>query len=318
MKPERTKRRLMIPAAVLVTMLGLAGCSGSNDSASFAPTEESGYDSGAGIPDVSGERLVEGADGGQAELFAPGEETGPVEDGRQVIVTGTISITVDDPRDAADEATSIVEGAGGHIDSRVESAPRDDDRGRAELTVRIPADALTATLDAIEELGTVEDTNTQRQDVTTVARDLDARITALEASVDRLLALMVDATTTADLITIESALSQRQSDLESLQSQRRSIADQVDYSTVTLYLGSEADAPVDEPDTFLSGLTTGWEALVAFLSFLLVAFGVMLPWLVLPGVALLIVWLLVRRSRRAKGAATEPTAATSVEGDDRA
>ncbi|WP_403020816.1 DUF4349 domain-containing protein [Salinibacterium sp. GXW1014] len=281
------RRRLLLPATILLTLAALTGCS-ADARGGFS---EASYDSGGAapneaMPEVSEDRLVEQADD------------------RQVIVTGDLWLTVEDPRDAADEAADIVERAGGHVDNRSETAPRDDDPGRAELTVRIPSAKLSGTLNDLEELGEVEETRTYRQDVTSVAKDLDARITALEASVDRLLALMVDADTTSDLITIESTLSERQSDLESLQSQRRSIADQVDYSTITVHLGSEADAPVDEPDTFWTGLVAGWEALVGFVSFLLVALGVILPWLIVPAIALLLTLALLRRRRRQRAAAS--------------
>ena len=64
--------------------------------------------------------------------------------------------------------------------------------------------------------------------------------------------------------------------------------------TLTLTLGSEEVAPVDEPDTFLSGLLAGWQALVTFGSGLLVVFGVLLPWLVTFGLIGLIVLVIVR------------------------
>lgn len=236
------------------------------------------------------------------------------DEARQVIVSGYISMTVVKPRDAADDIARIVEQAGGHIDSRTEIAPGERDEGRAELTVRVPSHKRVATIDKIEELGEVEESVTSRDDVTSVVRDLDARITALETSVDRLLTLMAEADNTTDLIAIESALSDRQANLESLQSQRRSLADQVDFSTITIFLGSEADAPITEPDTFLSGLVAGWEALVAFFAFVLVAFGVVLPWLIVPAIALLIVLWLVRRRRKRK-AGRVPAQSQNVAGE---
>jgi len=288
-------RPLAIGAAAVACALLLAGCSGAMSGAdqSSAP----GYE----VPSiVVPEAAMDGAGGGAAD--ASGELRTVLPSERQVIVTGYMTITVEAPRDAADEASRIVNQVGGHVDGRVETAPRNGDRGRAEMTLRIPSDALDATVEKLAALGTLEETNVSKQDVTSVAQDLDARITALQASVDRLLALMADATTTSDLISIESALSERQANLESLQSQRRAIADQVELSTITVYFGSEADAPVDEPDTFWSGLVAGWNALVGFVSFLLVALGVVLPWLVVPVVALAIVWWAVRRRHRAKDA----------------
>jgi hypothetical protein len=137
--------------------------------------------------------------------------------------------------------------------------------------------------------------------VTQQRQDLDARIEALEASVDRLLALLAEATTTADLIAIESELSSRQAELDSLVSQRDWLVDQVDYSTLTVDLLSEGIAPDAGPDDFWSGLVAGWEALVAFLSGLLVVAGMLLPWigllLVLAAIVVGIVILATRRNR---------------------
>ena len=79
-------------------------------------------------------------------------------------------------------------------------------------------------------------------------------------ALERLLALQDAAATVEDLIDLETAISDRQGQLESLEAQQRYLADQVDLSTLRLTLGSDATAPVDEPDTFLTGLIAGWEA----------------------------------------------------------
>lgn len=240
---------------------------------------------------------------------------------REVISTGSMTITAEDPVQAADDAARIVERAGGRIDSRSEQPPLDSaargadgevvpsdgsvggDDGSATLVVRIPSADLTATLDEVKQLGEVEDVSIAASDVTAVAQDLDARITALSASVDRLLALLAGSTTTKDLIDIESVLSDRQSNLESLEAQRRSLADQVSLATISLYFGSEANAPVDTPENFFSGLALGWEALVGFGSVAIIAFGVALPWLAVAAIATAVVFL-VLRTRRSRGPQT--------------
>src|SRR5690606_22368022 len=106
---------------------------------------------------------------------------------------------------------------------------------------------------------------------------------------------------------IESALSDRQANLEALESQKRSLDDLVELSTYTIQLGTEEDAPVDEPDTFLSGLASGWDAFVGFFSFLLVACGVLLPWIALVGLVTLVVIVVARRR-------VKPEPADAVEG----
>ena len=285
-------RLRLLPAAALLSVLALTGCSPSGFSQGSAPA-------------------LGGADLGGPESAVEFEDVAgaTVDRDEKMIVTGYLTLTVERPAEAATEVAMIVERAGGRVDARSEQAPDGEDKGRAELTVRIPAETLTQTLDAIKEVGTVEQVEQSKQNVTTEVKDLESRIKALSTSVDRLIAMMADADTTADLISIESALSERQSNLESLQSQKRSLDDLVELSTFTIHLGTEADAPVDEPDTFLSGLATGWEAFVAFFSFLLVAFGVLLPWLGLVAFALLVIVVVVRRRSK-----SVPTSALEGEG----
>ena len=71
-------------------------------------------------------------------------------------------------------------------------------------------------------------------------------------------------------------------------------------STITLNLVAEYNAPVEEPDTFVSGLAAGWNAFVAFFAGLLVALGVLLPWLVFAGIITAAVIWIVRWSRKKK------------------
>ena len=216
---------------------------------------------------------------------------------RQVITTGWVTITVDKPLDAASEAVKITEGAGGRVDGRTEYAPVNGDQGSATLTLRLPADSLTQTLEKLKELGTVQEVSLNAADVTMQTQDLDARISALSASVDRLLTLLSSAVDTDTLIQLETAISDRQGELESLESQRRYFADQVALSTVTLNLQSVSAAPVQEPDTFLDGLVAGWNSFIAFFAGLIVVIGVLLPWLVFLGIILGIVLFVLKRRK---------------------
>jgi len=237
------------------------------------------------------------ADGGALDS-APSE--------RSFVTTGYITVTAEEPIEAAAEAIKIVEAAGGRVDARQEYAPVDGDKGSATLTLRIPATAQTATIAKLRDLGEVQDVSISSTDVTTVVQDLDGRITALRASVDRLLTLLATSTDTDTLITIESTLSDRQGELDGLVAQQRGLDDQVALSTITLTLQSVADAPVETPDTFLTGLETGWGAFVGFLSGLLVLLGVLLPWLIFLAALLAIAYGIYRVRKRRVPLSVEP------------
>lgn len=267
-----------------------------------APTAESG---GGGDGDAGGGLGEEVGDGTGDLVDGSGS-------GREVITTGSLYVTVDEPLDAAAEAARIVERAGGRVDGRDEYAPRQGDRGGAELVLRIPSAQLTEVIESLQKLGESEELSLSASDVTREVRDVEARIGALTSSVERLLALQGSAGDVEELIALETAISDRQAQLESLQSQQRSLADQVSLSTLRLTLGSEQTAPVDEPDTFLSGLETGWDALLAFLGGALVAVGVLLPWMLAIGLIVLIALLVLRRARRRHDAARAAAASASM------
>ena len=309
----RLNIRIAATTVVIASMM-LTGCS----AASMSESSDAGAPPPAADAPAFGSKDEEGAD-----LDTDSAD----ESGRQVISTGTVSITADDPIEAAADAVEIVEDAGGRIDSRSEQ-PATDDKTRADdasdssdssiypgpglpapsaqLVVRIPSEKLTTTLDEIKKLGKVESVAIDANDVTAQSRDLESRITALRASVDRLIGLLAGATTTKDLIDIETALSTRQAELESLESQRRSLVDQVDLSTISIAFGSVASAPVEQPSDFFSGITAGWQTLVAFVGGVLVAFGFLLPWLIVLAVIGTVVLLIARRRTRRRRQASAP------------
>ncbi|MFC5928349.1 DUF4349 domain-containing protein [Cryobacterium melibiosiphilum] len=308
---RRTARLLAITTAAVLSAVLLAACTSNASSDSSGTT-------GLVSPDFQGSSGQGSSGQGESGQVSPDQGAADAAAGsdaiegvtsdvqasdRSVITTGSVSITVTDPIDAAQAAVTLTEQAGGRIDSRNETPATDNQPASASLTLRIPADALDRTVTDLKELGTVNFVSLNAADVTQQSQDLDARITSLQTSTDRLIALMTEAASTTDLIAIESALSTRQSELESLQSQRTSLSDQIDFSTLSLELYSEGTVAPSSPDNFFTGLVTGWNSLVAALGGLLVGLGVALPWLVTIGVLAGIVVLIVRLSIRKRKAA---------------
>lgn len=308
-RPFGGTRLLTATAAALLSVLLLAGCTTTESSSDSSGSSDSiapdGSSPGGSAPE-SGQGDTAPGTGTGTEGSAgtvEGVTTDVQASDRSVITTGSVSITVADPIDAAQAAATLTEQAGGRVDSRNETPATDNQPASASLTLRIPADELDRTLTDLKVLGTVNFVSLTGSDVTRQSQDLDARITSLQTSVDRLLALLTEADSTSDLIAIESALSTRQSELESLQSQRASLSDQIDFSTLSLELYSEGTVAPSSPDTFFTGLITGWNALVATLGGVLVGLGVALPWLITVGLLAGIVTLVIRLARRKRTAA---------------
>jgi len=222
---------------------------------------------------------------------------------------------------AAKTVASHVESVGGRVDDRSEQAAAGGTSAGAALVVRVPAAKVSSTIDLLRGLGTVDTVDLKATDVTGAAQDLDARIHALELSIARMDALLAKATTTRAIIDAESALTERQTNLEQLQSERARLADQVSLSTLTISIhGLDVPPPVTEegPHSFLDGLAVGWDAFVSAVTSVVVVAGVLLPWLAFAG-ALLAVGIAVRRSRRRSSRAAgslvgaEPAVAAAAE-----
>jgi hypothetical protein len=217
---------------------------------------------------------------------------------RQVVTDGSVDLTVTDPRETARAAAALVESIGGRVDARTEDAAAAGHAASAHLTLRIPANQVSTTVNTLEGMGTLQNLSLAQTDVTGTAQDLDARIGAMKISVQRLEDLMSKATTSADLVAAESALNDRQMQLESMQAQRSLLANQVDLATIRFGLYSPGEAPAKPVDGFWGGLVAGWNSLVDAVGAGLVVLGVLLPWLAFFGLLGFVGWLVVRQIRR--------------------
>lgn len=303
-----TMRKL---AVLLIALLGLAllvvGCGDDDDRESavggHTPT----------VADMPGPAATPGF-----REQAPAKEQGTggeVDADRKEVITGQIEIVSADPIDAAGKVTAQVTAVRGRVDSRTERPGTDDNLPSARLTVRIPAEHTDDFIGRLGDIGEVTEVSTNRDDVTMQWQDLDARIKALQASVDRLRVLMAEATNTADLLAAEQALSSRQAELDSLTGQKRLLDDQIALSTLTIEISSTRTEPEEGPSNFWDGIVSGWNSLVDWLKDAVVFLGTAVPWVGFIVVIGALVWAiarLVRRPRRGKAATAAVPAEQTV------
>ena len=276
-------------AVLALSAIALTGCS--STSSELPATNISGYEPGA--PTVGGSNSDLGSAAGISSI--PDES---------VITTAYAFLTGDDPAAVADEVEKQSKAAQGKIDGRSVMSDADGNVTSISLTVRIPAAAVDSFLTGLDEIATVHNLSQNSTDVTLVVTDYEARISALETSIARFIALGKSAKTTQDLIEIESALAERQAQLEQLQSEMRYYSDQIDLSTVQIDIGLPESATDPIPDDFWGGIVAGWNGLLAFFGGTLVAFGIVIPWIpVIAGLVWLGMWLARRFVARRSGTA---------------
>ena len=270
-------------ALTLASLLALTGCVGGTDSLEEASIS-------LGSPEV-----IYTEDMAVDLQVREGTASGSFEP--DIIRTGFLSLSVDSPSDTADQITEVVEAVGGRIASRSDYTPVDFGQPSSYLEARIPSEARDATVTSLQGLGDVQEVSLNTVDVSLQKVDLDARIQVLVAAIIRLNELLVEAASTSDLIAVESALSERQAELDSLQSQRDYLSDQTLFATLSISVITPADATPADPDGFLDGIVRGWESILAFFAGTLVWAGILVPWVGLAALAVLL-GILIRRLRR--------------------
>lgn len=258
-----------------------------------------------GVPRVA-DMAVESAGDGHLTVGGDLKETP-----RDIITTAQLTLRVPRIETAAQELTALAEKHGGYIESSdiglgaqeptgelMDSSwdlAQPDDSGW--VSIRIPTAHLTAVMNAIGDEGQVLRSSISRHDVTSIALDLRARVDAATASVKRLTELMAKSDSLTDLIKAESALSERQAQLESYQQELKNLDEQVAMSTVQVQLTQRVSVTQADPAGFGDGLLAGWNGLIIAMNAVVVALGFLLPWLVPAAVVVLVVWLIRRRHR---------------------
>jgi hypothetical protein len=252
--------------------------------------------------------------------------------GHAVIFSGEVQLQCDHVDATLKQAEDVVSAAGGFVDSETSGsngyfpasgatdaqgrpqaqplpAPTQAEGDSAQAVFKVPTTAYDATYQQLLGLGTVLGRERASQDVTAQVVDLASRIKSQQASIDRVNALMKQAGSLNDIVSLESALTQRETDLESMQSQLAALQNQVAMSTITVELFQKAAPPVvatPKPRGAWSAaghaLAAGWHGLYLLGRALLIAVSAMLPFLLL---FLPIGFVIYRLTRRRKPEAPE-------------
>ncbi|MFJ7268636.1 DUF4349 domain-containing protein [Streptomyces sp. NPDC099050] len=230
----------------------------------------------------------------------------------QIIRTATLGVETADVQKATAGARTAAESAGGYVGNEgTTRAP--DGSMTSTVTLRVPGERFDAVLAAMEGAGKLLERKVEAQDVTQKVADVDSRVKSQQASVVRVREMMEKASGLSEVVTLESELSKRQADLESLLAQQTALKDQTSLGTITLTFSEPGKQPVKEkekPDPgFSDALAGGWKVFASAVLYLLMALAAASPFL-LSGAILLLAWRLYRKWRpaRAKSDAADPDA----------
>ncbi|MDR3032227.1 MAG: DUF4349 domain-containing protein [Kitasatospora sp.] len=300
-------------AGALAAGLLLAGCGadGERSSGSAAAADAKGPAQAQSAPAAApGSGGATPGAGGTATAATAGTAATAATD-RQIAYQAKLTLRVDAVDDARTKAVDLVVRAGGYVAAE-NLRGGTGDTAQSTLTLKVPSAAYQATLDGLGGLGTRLGLSSQADDLTQQIADTDSRVKSMQASVDRVRALMADAKSLSEVVSLEGELTRRESDLESLQRQQQQLTARTSLSTVTLELVTRQPVHT-EPKKAETGfwasvghaLSGGWHALVTLVRAVLMVLAALAPFLVLLAP---LGWLLRRRLRNRPKPAPAPQA----------
>lgn len=296
--------------------------------AAEVPAGRDGAELGAGPADAGGQPSAP-ADGPQQGSDAPqqgADLVAPATADSKVVRTADLAVRVDAgpvpttgdeaaDRDAAAAARAVAAAAAATSVREIAAAAggfqasAEGGGSQFAISLRVPTERYDAVLGRLAGLGEVTRRTESSEDVTARSVDVDSRVKSMAASVARVRALLAEATTIGDVISIEAELAAREADLDSLQQQKSALDGQVAYSTIGVSVtavsaGDDAPPPAAADTGFVAGITAGWASLLDFLTWTGALVGALLPFTPFVVAVGGLLWWLLRRASRRRAAVT--------------
>lgn len=231
----------------MLLLVGVVACSRSESVGSLAAPKQNAPDARAVVVP---EPVPVGVPAGVPAAAAPAMP-------RMIVRTADVKIIVADTSKTVDAITKSIEGAGGYVSGS--NIWREGELLRAKLTLRVPADKLTATLASIRaHAKRVENETIASEDVSQEFVDLTSQVRNLEATEAELLELLkvarVNSKKATDVLEVHEQLTMIRGEIEQARGRMRYLSQVTSMSSIALEIVPDAIAqPVVEP---------GWQPLV--------------------------------------------------------
>lgn len=320
------KRKVFALWAALALLLALAGCGGGANGAkgggdmSFTATDSISPNAPAASEET----------GWDAPMEAPAPEPdgsyggGNVPANAKIIYTAEMDLETKEFDQASQALADTVADLGGYFESR--SLNQGGQYRSLSCTVRIPVENFVTFLDRAGETAHVTSRHEDQEDVSENYYDQEARLTTQRTKLARLQELLSRAESMEDIITLESAISETELQIEYLTGSLRKYDSLIGYSTVNLYLrevyrlSGDEEVPVTFGDrlgsAFSTGLQRGVEGLEDFAISLARNWMGLLIWAAVIAAIVLLVRRLNRKRRAAR--AVPPPAPSPVRAEQNA
>ena len=226
------KKKVEAFLMAVMLMMMTAGC---GNSSKMAADERATVSSGA---ELDGEYSWDTDETADTGVTSENGLEAQVENGRKLIRTVSLSLETKEFESVLTNLSTKTTELGGYIEtSSVNGNSYSHHSTRyASYVIRIPADKLNEFVEVVSELGNVTQKNESVEDVTLRYIDVESHKKALETEQERLLELLSKAENMEEILTIESKLSDIRYEIENYESQLKTMDNQIDYSTVSVYI----------------------------------------------------------------------------------
>jgi hypothetical protein len=243
----------MKPARILLTALvalGLSACGGATLSGGGAPAAAPIPAAPAAERDMSGLPAIEpGAVSQEAPANTASDQAATLPSQRLVIRNANLSITVDSVREAEVAVRAKAAELGGYVVSSQTSG--DEQYSFATVVFRVPAQRFDEALAGVQGLARrVHSRTVTGDDVTEEYVDLEARLRTLEATRDRLLELLERSQRVEDALSVNTALTDVQGQVELVKGRMQYLKQSASLSTITVELQPVPVTPIVDEDAW--------------------------------------------------------------------
>jgi len=293
-----TTTRITAAAAgvILAAAVLLSGCSGSDSSG-----ESSTAADGAAAPRQADTGAAgEGAAGKDGKAAPAAEPTVT----RAIIKTGSLSVEADDVNSTRQKAIGVITGLRGQVASEDTGSNSEGRITNANLVLKVPTASYETAIDRLSGLGKRTAIHQESSDVTEQVVDVESRIASQRASLERMRTLLAKASTIGEIVSVETELTRREADLESLLAKQKNLSLQTELATLSLTVAEKGKTPVEEKEDrgFIAGLRGGWDAFTATFFALSTVLGALLPFLIVLALIGIPLWKFRGRFRRTPAA----------------
>ena len=311
MKKRHSKTLLAILLALLLllslTACGSNGAGGSSMSMDTASAAMESTSAAANGYAYDAEEAEYWADAPMEEPRAPETQSQnagfDLPDGVKMIYRANLELETQEFEKAQSDITALTQRLGGYFESQ-SSYNYNANYRSADYTVRVPAERFQEFLNQAGELFSVRSRTLSADDVSEYYYDMESRLNTAKIKLERLQTLLAQAENMEDIITIESAISDTEYQIENLSGELRHYDSLIGYSTIYVSL-QETYQPTEQqsaPLTFGDRLARAFESGLRSFRYFLEDLALWLAEAWLPLLVLLaIVVFLARLARRRRG-----------------